>query len=1826
MFEEGTETITFKWSVSPNLDSHQECSMTISINGKEVMCYATAQNSTTRDVFNCTYTIQLSQSDKEKAVTWYPKFEDVEPPYRDGSAATFSFRSSPESPVITMVTNSATPSITWTHNDDKWGVSQSDVQHKHFFRVWVVTANDNDNGDDDKHAAILLGTTNETTKHFETPNSAALPSGNYMCYVEAVVGDAAVLVNRSTPVSFVVNTTQSIPPTVVIEGGPHKTISDTSKPTLQWNITSMGDTEGDGTAEVTLVYGSGYVASDTHDVTVRVDGVPTAGAGSYTFVKDLKNQAYHWYVVVRNAGGVFGRSETATFYVNCTTAPEPVAADYPADGATVAYTKGSKTTVPLKWVGRGWGGFAGDSSASSVDLSYEVKCNTVGGSSSSCTVVYTPQKSGVAQPEALAEITGPTNGAQITWNVTAKKGNDKTYSKEFLFTLCERPDKLEAPVLSSPAWSESSTPALSWSYTPPALCGINASDASGTVLVTITNTELNDKRIYSVDANSNTLSIPETLPSGRWTAGLTATAPGYAAVASASTVDFVVCENTALPTPEITSHKTRSYESEAGSITINFTAPIWSATSGHCNRSRTLTGVELLTVVGNRTARSTIAHTESCSFNADMNVYECSYTHYLDEGTTYLAVATKNADNTSTYSSPLAVTYKKCIAANTTSDVPLASPPDGACLSTAADAVLAWYPTALGAGTTCPVTESSYGYVVTINNAKTLKTVLSKNITDSRFNASSYVSPGTSYTWFVRPMTNSSSSSSSSADVFTFTVLGSLPPQVSDVKIASSSDNNGGFPFTVAWTTAWNGDCGRRSHAIMVNGAIVDVIDGDTTNYTFQENTALFPTSGGSASVSIEARQGAAVSSQKTITVTPTTYSTPVAPVPLTPAEGATVSINSSSGSSSGKISFELTWEPGDDETAAAAAKGSVTYKVYFGTTPDTATEVATTTAAETRASVSVPVESGSHVWAVRAIVAGKASSLSPFRTVVLCSERPADMFKLRWPLNGVVVPANHSVTFMWESTRFAESCSALPENNSYVLTISGTESGGVALSEHLAPGVSSYTVTLPGDNYTWSVTKYSGGNSVSATETWTVNAEVAQDPEAPTLVRDGISSVWPQVFRWEALGDDEWGSATCTGVTSEEEEINPRACTYAVYVGSNPAFMRYIGRTRNTSYTLQDAEIAVRGRYYWTVVADNGYTTSYNASMKNMANFTACTPLPPPALTLISPPSPSYNMPRDLSFGFVGLPIWGETCDDDDGDNNNNNGGYATNRYVLNVSFSYLPLADFIREYAADDTVILGENTTTSNIWIAKDTGYTHLQMHVPMQAYQWDVIAINSRNLSSPAPPNMYKLNVCENITVPAPLIDTPTETTIFTRPLANSGVKLSWPHIPDNDWYKESYSYGNVCPVSISKALKVRFWRAGDAAHNKTKIIGFDDNDFILVPFAAMVDPSKGVLTESARSECGEGGSSKYCYLEPDTDYFFQLEVSNNDVFFNYSEVVKLHTVAKDCRSVPCVNGFCDEMTLVCMCAEGFTGADCGKEANKSGGISNGLKYGLVGLGIFLFIVIVVIVVIAVIYVSKWRRQKLRPPPNFEELRVPPIKRPNYVPNLSGTPDEKLMEKALLDENSFPLVWAIFRAAGVTEADRLAKAFLYVFQRQGKGLEFITFLVSREIAETEEPSVLFRANSPATRAFKFYSKMIGLPYLFQTFAVMLQGIIRDINDAEEDLKEQQKLDEESGAGGPGGITLGEIDPENIDSRVGDENINVLTLQLLCQKFLLQIVRSDRNCPGELKHICAFIRAQLESKFPETVYKGVGAFIFLRFYNTAITVPESYGLMESK
>jgi len=86
-------------------------------------------------------------------------------------------------------------------------------------------------------------------------------------------------------------------------------------------------------------------------------------------------------------------------------------------------------------------------------------------------------------------------------------------------------------------------------------------------------------------------------------------------------------------------------------------------------------------------------------------------------------------------------------------------------------------------------------------------------------------------------------------------------------------------------------------------------------------------------------------------------------------------------------------------------------------------------------------------------------------------------------------------------------------------------------------------------------------------------------------------------------------------------------------------------------------------------------------------------------------------------------------------------------------------------------------------------------------------------------------------------------------------------------------------------------------------------------------------------------------------------------------------------------------------------------------------------------------------------------------------------------------------------------------------------------------------------------------------------------------------------------------------------EVDPSKM-SGTQDESLNALTLQLKCQKFHLQIMRSANLFPFPLCKMLQVVESKVSAKFPNAVQTALGGFVFLRFINPAICNPETYGM----
>jgi len=205
-------------------------------------------------------------------------------------------------------------------------------------------------------------------------------------------------------------------------------------------------------------------------------------------------------------------------------------------------------------------------------------------------------------------------------------------------------------------------------------------------------------------------------------------------------------------------------------------------------------------------------------------------------------------------------------------------------------------------------------------------------------------------------------------------------------------------------------------------------------------------------------------------------------------------------------------------------------------------------------------------------------------------------------------------------------------------------------------------------------------------------------------------------------------------------------------------------------------------------------------------------------------------------------------------------------------------------------------------------------------------------------------------------------------------------------------------------------------------------------------------------------------------------------------------------------------------------------------------------------------------------------------------------NASPEKTGADIAKLDE--LLTEDDLAVTIAISNITQITEADKIAKALIILFQENGKVLHLLETFISDEVRSTETVGTLFRSNSMVSKMFKFYSRLIGLPYLYETIGPELCELIED--------------------------ELGlEVDPEKMEEGTDLDEMRWM-LMAQSQKILKQVLNSFDDCPTQFKTLLNHIKRCVADRFPENVNTTIGSFIFLRFFCPAISSPEAYGIFD--
>lgn len=174
-------------------------------------------------------------------------------------------------------------------------------------------------------------------------------------------------------------------------------------------------------------------------------------------------------------------------------------------------------------------------------------------------------------------------------------------------------------------------------------------------------------------------------------------------------------------------------------------------------------------------------------------------------------------------------------------------------------------------------------------------------------------------------------------------------------------------------------------------------------------------------------------------------------------------------------------------------------------------------------------------------------------------------------------------------------------------------------------------------------------------------------------------------------------------------------------------------------------------------------------------------------------------------------------------------------------------------------------------------------------------------------------------------------------------------------------------------------------------------------------------------------------------------------------------------------------------------------------------------------------------------------------------------------------------------------------ITEADKIAKALISVFECHNQVIELIKTSLESEVDSAVEANALLRANSFASKIMKEYCNVVGKSYLRQVLGEHIQELCINPNE--------------------GGASF-EVDSSKMKERENLEN-NQAKLLKTCDTILNSVFSNAENLPPEIRLICYWTKTLVATKFESFTQASVGGFIFLRYICPAVVAPTAASIL---
>ncbi|XP_070582023.1 ras GTPase-activating protein nGAP-like isoform X4 [Ptychodera flava] len=188
--------------------------------------------------------------------------------------------------------------------------------------------------------------------------------------------------------------------------------------------------------------------------------------------------------------------------------------------------------------------------------------------------------------------------------------------------------------------------------------------------------------------------------------------------------------------------------------------------------------------------------------------------------------------------------------------------------------------------------------------------------------------------------------------------------------------------------------------------------------------------------------------------------------------------------------------------------------------------------------------------------------------------------------------------------------------------------------------------------------------------------------------------------------------------------------------------------------------------------------------------------------------------------------------------------------------------------------------------------------------------------------------------------------------------------------------------------------------------------------------------------------------------------------------------------------------------------------------------------------------------------------------------------------------------LKKNAVTLCETMEPLLNVKTKEELCVQLMKIFQHEDIAQEFLAKVVSDEIEKLANDSLIFRANSIATKAMEAYLKLVGDKYLKDTLGDYISTLYENDEDCE-------------------------VDPSKVSSNNMQNHQSMLTV--LCEMVWCKIINSFSIFPSDIKAVFHSFRNLCSEKDKEEIADHlISASIFLRFLCPAIMSPSLFDLIQ--